>query len=104
MATEEAPVKVSDSSEGLGADKRSVNSNVSLSLQGVGMTDHQRLEGYKARRLDVRELGSVRTNKYLPEMRLNSSLCTCKSTLTSSICGTFYCLISIWGGYLYLFL
>lgn len=72
MATEEAPVKVSDSSEGLGADKRSVNSNVSLSLQGVGMTDHQRLEGYKARRLDVTELGSVRTNKYLPEMRLNS--------------------------------
>ena len=60
MATEEAPVKVPDSSEGLVADKRSVNSSVSLSLQGAGMTDHQRLEGYKDRRLDVLELGNVR--------------------------------------------
>lgn len=39
MAPEEAPVKVSDSTEGLLADKRGVNSSVSLSLQGAGMTD-----------------------------------------------------------------
>lgn len=68
VATEEAPVKVSDSSEGLVADKRGVNSSVSLSLQGTRMTDHQRLEGYKARVLDTTELGSVRSSchhKYL---------------------------------------
>lgn len=47
VAAEEAPVKVSDSIEGLLADKRGVNSSVSLSLQGAGMTDHQRLEGYR---------------------------------------------------------
>lgn len=47
MVTEEAPVKVSDSREGLVADKRGVNSSVSLSLQGAGMTDHPRLEGYR---------------------------------------------------------
>lgn len=47
MAPEEAPVKVSDSAEGLLADKRGVNSSVSLSLQGAGMTDCQRLEGYR---------------------------------------------------------
>lgn len=40
-------MKVSDSIEGLLADKRGVNSSVSLSLQGAGMTDHQRLEGYR---------------------------------------------------------
>lgn len=60
MDTEEAPVKASDSREELVTDKRGVNSNVSLSLQGAGMTDYyQRLEGYKARGLDVTELGSV---------------------------------------------
>lgn len=53
MATKEAAVKVSDSREELVADKRGVNSSVSLSLQGATMTDHQRLEGCKARRLDV---------------------------------------------------
>lgn len=58
VATEEAPVKVSDRSEGLVADKRGVNSSVSLSLQGAGMTDHQGLEGYKARGLDVTDLAS----------------------------------------------
>lgn len=61
-------MKVSDSSEGLVADKRGVNSSVSLSLQGTRMTDHQRLEGYKARVLDTTELGSVRSSchhKYL---------------------------------------
>lgn len=68
VATEEAPVKVSDSSEGLVADKRGVNSSVSLSLQGARMTDHQRLEGYKARVLDASALGSVTSSchhKYL---------------------------------------
>lgn len=59
VAAEEAPVKVSDSREGLAADKRGVNSSVRLSLQGARMTDHQRLEGYKAKGLDVRILGSV---------------------------------------------
>lgn len=59
LATEEAPVKVSDSREGLVSDKRGVNSSVSLSLQGARMTDHERLEGYKARGLDVTELGTV---------------------------------------------
>lgn len=53
MGPEEASVKVSDSSEGLVADKRGVNSSVSLSLQGARMTDRQRLEGYKATELDV---------------------------------------------------
>lgn len=52
-------MKVSDSREGLAADKRGVNSSLSLSLQGARMTDHQRLEGYKARGLDFTELGSV---------------------------------------------
>lgn len=61
VATEEAPVKVSDSSEGLVADKRGVNSSVSLSLQGSGMTDHQRLEGHKATRPAITELEHARS-------------------------------------------
>lgn len=61
VATEEAPVKVSDSSEGLVADKRGVNSSVSLSLQGSGMTDHQRLEGHKATRPAITELDHARS-------------------------------------------
>ena len=61
VATEEAPVKVSDSSEGLVADKRGVNSSVSLSLQGSGMTDHQRLEGHKTARPDITELDHARS-------------------------------------------
>lgn len=52
-------MKVSDSREGLVSDKRGVNSSVCLSLQGARMTDHERLEGYKARGLDVTELGTV---------------------------------------------
>lgn len=40
-------MKASDSIGGLLADKRGVNSSVSLSLQGAGMRDHQRLEGYR---------------------------------------------------------
>lgn len=40
VAPEEAPVKVSDSTEGLLADKRGVNSSVSSSPRGAGMTDH----------------------------------------------------------------
>lgn len=60
MATEEAPVKVSDSREALLADKRGENSSVSVSLQGAGMTDHQRLEGYNTRVVDVIDLGSAR--------------------------------------------
>lgn len=47
MVAEEAPVKASDSTGGLLPDKRGVNSSVSLSLQGAGMRDHQRLEGYR---------------------------------------------------------
>ena len=35
VATEEAPVKVPDSRKGLVADKRGVNSSVSLSMQGL---------------------------------------------------------------------
>lgn len=61
VATEEAPVKVSDSSEGLVADKRGVNSSVSLSLQGSGMTDNQRLEGHKATRPAITELEHARS-------------------------------------------
>lgn len=59
VSTEEAPVKISDSREGLVADKRGVNSSVSLSLRGARMTDHQRLKGYKAIKLDVTVLASV---------------------------------------------
>lgn len=80
VATEEAPVKVSDSREGLVADKRGVNSSVSLSLQGARMIDHQRLEGYKARGLDITELGNVTTSchhKYLSYVSEHGYLCTC---------------------------
>lgn len=45
VVIEEAPVKVSDSRGALVADKTSVNSSVSVSLQGARMTDRQRLEG-----------------------------------------------------------
>lgn len=38
--------RVPDSTEGLLADNRGVNSSVSLSLQGVEVTDHHRLEGH----------------------------------------------------------
>lgn len=37
---------VPDSTEGLLADNGGVNSSVSLSLQGVEVTDRQRLEGH----------------------------------------------------------
>lgn len=43
---EEASERVPDTTEGLLADNGGVNSSVSLSLQGVEVTDHQRLEGH----------------------------------------------------------
>lgn len=52
-------MKVSDSREGLVADKRGANSRVSLSLQGARMTDRQRLEGYKLINLGITQLASV---------------------------------------------
>lgn len=39
-------MRVPDSTEGLLADNRGVNSSVSLSLQGVEVANHQRLEGH----------------------------------------------------------
>ena len=63
MTTEEASVKVYDNREGLVPDKKGVNSSMSLSLQEAEMSDHQMLEVYKARELNVRELGSVRGHK-----------------------------------------
>lgn len=52
-------MKISDSREGLVADKRGVNSSVSLSLRGARMTDRHRLKGYKVIKLDITELASV---------------------------------------------
>lgn len=39
-------MRLPDSTEGLLADNIGVNSSVSLSLQGVEVADHQRLEGH----------------------------------------------------------
>lgn len=53
-------MKVCDSRKALVADKRGVNSSVSKPLQGVGMIDRQRLEGYKTREVDITELCRAR--------------------------------------------
>ncbi len=78
-------MKVSDSREGLVVDKRGVNSSVSLSLQGARMTVHERLEGYKARGLDVTELGSVTSSchhQYLSYIWKYGYLCACAYSST----------------------